>query len=56
MQIVEQPVNLTRDPTQYFALGNKMKQISEMRDYIKVGKRGLPKDCVTEHTGMVMNK
>ena len=25
-------------PTQYFALRNTMKQISEMRDYIKLGK------------------
>jgi hypothetical protein len=38
MWIVEHLVNLTRDPTQYFALGNKIKQISEMSDYIKLGK------------------
>jgi hypothetical protein len=38
MQIAEYLVNLTRDPTEYFALSNKMKQISEMRDYIKLGK------------------
>jgi len=31
-------INLTRDPTQKFALRNTMKQISEMRDYIKLGK------------------
>jgi len=37
MGIVEHLVNLTWDPTQYFALGNKMKQISEMRVYIKLG-------------------
>jgi ribosomal protein S15P/S13E len=36
MGIVEHLENLTRDPTQYFALGNKMKQISKMRDYIKL--------------------
>jgi len=38
MQIAEHLVNLTRDTIQYFALGNKMKQISEMMDYIKLGK------------------
>jgi len=50
MQIAEYLVNLTGGPTQYFALSNKMKQISEMRDYIRLGKKGgLLKDCVTEH-------
>jgi hypothetical protein len=37
MGIVEHLVTIPRDPTQYFALGNKLKQISEMRDYIKLG-------------------
>jgi len=36
-------------PNQYFALGNKIKQISEMRNYIILRKRGLLKECVTEH-------
>jgi hypothetical protein len=39
MGIVEHLVNLTRDPTQYFALGNKLKQIPEMWDYIELGKK-----------------
>jgi len=38
MWTAEHLLNLTRDPTQYFAPGNKMKQISEMKDYIKLGK------------------
>jgi len=61
MQIAEYLVNLSRDPTQYFALGNKMKQISEMRDYIKLGKeaKNVLLNTLVElqdYTAVVMNK
>jgi len=40
MRISEHLVNISRDPTQYFAIGNKMKQISEMMNYVKLRKKG----------------